>query len=99
MRTKRIPLTVPMEVYNRLKDEADRAEKSMNQYILRIIKKREIKVFPGARLVYMELYRIRVELQRLKNGKVTGLEKLIERVDELCQYCDTFLASLTKNVI
>ena len=96
MTKKRIPLTVPMKEYWRLKKEADLAEQSMNQYIFRLLKKRKVIIVIGVRQIYSEIYRIRTELERLKSSNNISVEKLVERVDKLCRFCDTFLVDLTK---
>ncbi|MEN6383835.1 MAG: hypothetical protein ABFD79_01405 [Phycisphaerales bacterium] len=98
MEKKRIPLSVPMHDYIRLKHEADLAEQSMNRYILKLLKKRKVEIYPKARLIYLELYRIRTELERLREVKNVDIRKLVERVDRLCRSCDTFLAGLTKSI-
>lgn len=98
MEKKRIPLTVPIKMYLRLKHEADLAELSMNRYIYQLLKKRKVTIYPQARQIYSELYRIRIELERLKKFRNPDILQLIERVDRLCQSCDTFLAALTKSI-
>lgn len=95
---KRIPLTVPLKEYLRLKSEADLAEQSMNRYLSNLLKKRKVLIYPQMRQVYAELYRIRTELERLKAVQNEDIQQLIERVSRLCRSCDTFLAGLTKSI-
>lgn len=99
METRRIPLTVPMTEYLRLKHEADLAEKSMNQYVLSLLRKRKVIIIPQARQLYAEVYRIRQELEHLKAViSSEDIQGLVERVDKLCRFCDTFLVDTIKSI-
>lgn len=98
MEMKRIPLTVPMKEYVRLKHEADLAEQSMNRYLSNLLRKRKVLIYPKMRQVYAELYRIRTELERLKAVQNKDIQQLVGRVYQLCRSCDTFLANLTKSI-
>lgn len=95
---RRIPLTVPMKEYLRLKCEADLAEQSMNRYLYKLLKRRKVMIYPQMRQVYAELYRVRTELERLKTVQNEDIQRLIGRIDRLCRSCDTFLAGLIKSI-
>ena len=92
---QRVPITMPFEAFLRLKQEADLAEQSMNKYICGILSKRKVVIIPQIRQLYTEVYRIRIELERLQDvSNKDGVSKLVERVDKLCRFCDTSLANM-----
>jgi hypothetical protein len=95
--TKRIPLTVPMPMYLHLRRQADLAEKSMNCFLIEVIKKRKVLIFPEVHQIYKELYLIRLALDRLSFLNSTELNQLKERCELVCRSCDTFLGTLIKS--
>lgn len=97
-KAKRVPVTMAEEAYRKLKQEADLAQQSMNQYIQAVLNKRRVVIFPEIHKLYAEIYSIRVRLEQLDLSDGVAIRELIERCDRMCRSCDTLLVDLTKHL-
>lgn len=96
---KRVRVTMPLQQFLVIEHEADLAKMSMNQYICKVLNKRKVVINPAIQELYMQLYLIRMELERLQVcTNSTERSTLIRKVNELCRFCDTFLVNTIKNI-